>query len=766
MRRHPDRLATLVLLLTAALVVGPPLLAGQTISPAALLGEVAPWRGRVPLEPAPNPALTDIAQVFHPWLLWAGAQLRAGGLPLWNPHAYTGVPFFGNGQSALLFPLTVVAVILPGAIAVTVIAGMKLSGIGLATYWFLRTLAIAPLPALIGGWTFMLSATVIGWLPWTFASTFMFLPALLAATERLRATPGRRPLVLLAIIVALDVCAGYPQGTVHGFAVATAWAVCRVRGGPRAFLGWWAGGMALGLGLAAVQLVPFLEYARESLVLAYRAQWTLPLYTPWRSAVTFLMPYYYGTGVQSWGPWQFNIITGWVGIVPLAVLPLAVVAAWRRPGGRIVLGLAIVTLALHYHAPGLGALSEVPGLSLGTNLRLMPLVAFALAVLTSFGVEALATADRPSRWLEHGVLGWFALVAALALLAVTIDHVTPAARGLRMSLAAQYALSLVALTLAAVVVARALAGALTAERAAMTLAALQLISLLPLAIDYQPRVERGAFYPSTPALEHLRRVTSDGARVLMPGYLGLLYGLFEAQGYDGVTPRRLAEIAGPVGIGRVAQWGLLENTLALNGSEPLSGERVLVSPVLDLLGVRYVLQSPGTPPPRSGLVVDYDAADARIFRNDAALPRAFVVPRARCVNDQEARRLIAASAVDFRREVLLADCAGSPAVAAAPAASASASIVAHAGPAVTIHAATDRPSYLVVTDTWFPGWTVRIDGAPARLWRANHAFRAVALPPGEHQVQMRYEPVSLRIGLALSGASLLVGMTFVAWRRV
>ena len=102
MRRHPDRLATLVLLLTAAIVVGPPLLAGEAVSPANLLGEVAPWRGRVPLEPPPNPALTDIAQVFHPWLLWAGAQLRGGVLPLWNSHTYAGVPFFGNGQSALL----------------------------------------------------------------------------------------------------------------------------------------------------------------------------------------------------------------------------------------------------------------------------------------------------------------------------------------------------------------------------------------------------------------------------------------------------------------------------------------------------------------------------------------------------------------------------------------------------------------------------------------------------------------------------------------
>ena len=119
---------------------------------------------------------------------------------------------------------------MPAAIAVTVISWLKLFGIGLATYWFLRTLGLSPVPALTGAWTFMLSATVIGWLQWTLAATLMFLPALLAATERLRQAPGRRTMALLTLVVAFDLFAGYPQGTLQGLIVATAWALCRSAG--------------------------------------------------------------------------------------------------------------------------------------------------------------------------------------------------------------------------------------------------------------------------------------------------------------------------------------------------------------------------------------------------------------------------------------------------------------------------------------------------------------------------------------------------------
>lgn len=753
---RPDLAASLGLFLVTGVIFAPPLLLGLTVSPVDLLSAAPPWRAVVPAEPAPNPALTDIAQVFHPWLVWSGARLREGTLPLWNPYAYTGVPFFANGQSALLFPLTLLAVVLPGAIAVTVIAWLKLYAIGLATYWFLRTLDLAPVPALVGAGTFMLSATVIGWLPWTFASTLIFLPALLAATERLRQAPGRWPLTGLALLVALDVLAGYPQGATYGLAVATAWMLARLPGTTPGFVLRWAAGVGLGLGVAAVQIVPFVEYVRESLVFAYRGQWTLPLYTPARTAVTFLLPYFYGTGAQSWGPWQFNIINGWIGVVPLALLPVAVVGAWRRTGGRIVLGLAAVTLALHYEAPGLAILSQLPGLSLGTNLRLMPFVAFALAVLTAFGVEWLSETRPPSARLRWAVPIWFGALVALGFLAVVADHARPAARAMSLSLTAQLAVALVALTLAAALVARALAGGVAPARVLTALAVLQLASLLPLATTYQSRADRAAFYPSTAALEYLRRQTGDFARVLMPGHLGLLYGLSEAHGYDGLTPRRIEEVTGPVGIGQAPQWGLLENTVALHGSEPLSGARLLISPVFDLVGIRYILLDRGAPAPRPDVTIVYDGPDARIYRSESALPRAFLVGRARCVEDREARRLIAARAVDFRREVLLADCAGPAPETAAPGPTAAARITAHGLHEVRVEASTDQPAILVLTDGWFPGWTARVDGAPARLWRADHAFRGVVLAPGRHVVDFRYAPTSLTIGLGISAASLVV----------
>jgi uncharacterized membrane protein YfhO len=75
---------------------------------------------------------------------------------------------------------------------------------------------------------------------------------------------------------------------------------------------------------------------------------------------------------------------------------------------------------------------------------------------------------------------------------------------------------------------------------------------------------------------------------------------------------------------------------------------------------------------------------------------------------------------------------------------------------VTIRAALDAPGYLVLADTWYPGWRAAVDGEPVEILRANYAFRAVRLEAGEHTVEMVYRPTSVLVGGALSLVALAV----------
>jgi hypothetical protein len=90
---------------------------------------------------------------------------------------------------------------------------------------------------------------------------------------------------------------------------------------------------------------------------------------------------------------------------------------------------------------------------------------------------------------------------------------------------------------------------------------------------------------------------------------------------------------------------------------------------------------------------------------------------------------------------------------------------------VVILAETRAPGLLVVANTWMPGWSATVDGAPATVHRGNHCQQVVALPaPGRHEVVLRYVPPGLAAGRAVSGTSLALwsgfGLVLVArrWR--
>ena len=73
-----------------------------------------------------------------------------------------------------------------------------------------------------------------------------------------------------------------------------------------------------------------------------------------------------------------------------------------------------------------------------------------------------------------------------------------------------------------------------------------------------------------------------------------------------------------------------------------------------------------------------------------------------------------------------------------------------------------RPAVLRLADLWYPDWKVAVDGKPARLLRADHALRAVAVPAGHHTVTFRFASTSFRVGLWMSIASAFVSLLLLA----
>ena len=141
-------------------------------------------------------------------------------------------------------------------------------------------------------------------------------------------------------------------------------------------------------------------------------------------------------------------------------------------------------------------------------------------------------------------------------------------------------------------------------------------------------------------------------------------------------------------------------------------------------------------------------------RSPARGPRAYAVGAAVVAGDDaEALRIMLDPAFDpqpdRRARARAGDPGGGPWRSPPPSASSASARTGCASPPTR-----RRPGYVVLADAWAPGWTARVDGHEERVLRANVAFRAVAVPAGHHDVDLRYRAPGLSLGLAVSAVSL------------
>jgi O-antigen/teichoic acid export membrane protein len=250
------------------------------------------------------------------------------------------------------------------------------------------------------------------------------------------------------------------------------------------------------------------------------------------------------------------------------------------------------------------------------------------------------------------------------------------------------------------------------------------------------------------------RVASLADPYVLPANLGTVLGIPTVGGYDTI-----------ISAGFVRLWSLVEAPVDLPYNQVGRLHRLdsLGSPILDLLGVRYVLSEVPADHPSAQLAAQVGAI--RVYERPSALPRAFVVGNARSVaNRDEAFREMARPDFQPGQVVLLeggARIGGSG--------SGTAVIQSYGLNRLSISATVQGTGWLVLTDQLAPGWSATVDGVAAPVLPADGILRAVRLTTGTHQVAFRYLPLSLQyggygtfLGLIILG---IVG-TVPLWRRL
>jgi uncharacterized membrane protein YfhO len=83
---------------------------------------------------------------------------------------------------------------------------------------------------------------------------------------------------------------------------------------------------------------------------------------------------------------------------------------------------------------------------------------------------------------------------------------------------------------------------------------------------------------------------------------------------------------------------------------------------------------------------------------------------------------------------------------------------------VTVKTVQQGKGFLVLMDSFFPGWTVKVDGEAKPIVRANYFYRAVQLDSGAHTLEFDYFPEGFKAGLIVSSVVCILLMVLPLWR--
>jgi hypothetical protein len=545
--------------------------------------------------------------------------------------------------------------------------------------------------------------------------------------------------------------------------------------------------VAISLLLCAVLYLPVHDYARYSIRGASAAGGLSYQYaTGWSlhpsEMLTFIVPFSFGFGKDLYlGHMPFTDYPNYLGVVVLAFAVVAVVRVRDRWVGFLAFVAVVATLvSFGKFFPVLyGPLFKLAPYFSKFRVPVMVLIVQQLAVILLFGVGL----DQVMKSQRAGARRWAlrALIVAGALFVVAIlsqgywtdGFATGAASRVRVTddpsarvTVARMAGEFLASDLVQLGILALLAAAATFAFVSSTRMRPAVFALIVLALgiaDYY-RVDRFILHPERfRNYEAYRIIREKPATDPYTAADEMMTFLREREGIFRVFP--IDDVRNPINSG-----AFMSNRYMVFGIESVGGYHpaklsaydeflaALAQSVrdgrfhlLNMVNARYFVSGVRLPehPALTALWggADFEGNPRAIYENKDAFPRAWVVGDYTVATGDQSLGMLAGGAIDLRRSVILSE---EPAIKPEPGDSAVVSIVREHDKALSLSVTLDRPGIVVISDAYYPEWKATVDGVPATIIRANHAFRALALEAGAHEIEMHYEAALLRKGATIS----------------
>ncbi|MFK7804028.1 MAG: hypothetical protein AB8G95_20505 [Anaerolineae bacterium] len=736
------------------------------------------WLGR-DLFPAEGWALggADMRGLFYPWWEFVRNSLFQSQIPFWDPRHFAGSPFLHNPQVAFFYPPNWLVFGLPLNVGISVYYcfHLAMAGWGMARLveWlssssepsnkFKPTIFGMSLGAVAAGLAFMLSGFFAARIfagHTGFLATHVWLPWILVATGRGLAAKRWRYVAPAALFFALAILAGHTTtllylGMIWGFFAL--WHIWIDSDHQIKFsLLFLAVSAGLAVWVASIQLLPTLQLISRSGRLSQGGyDFATRFSLPWNQIVTLLIPEWFGepTRIGYWGSENFEELTAYPAVFGTFALLVSCVILWRNRSEKWLLFFALLSIFGLLIAVGSNGFLYRWLYQLFPPFRVMrapgrALFFFSFSTPILLGIWINFLFEKPSegrKWLTRSAIG----VAAVWLLGLIILFnswwlgETPEIIGRRW-----HQLENVAMVGAFLLAGLILLLWLLANTHRPRLALLGSVGLLLLVgadlTNFGQKLIRTEGMTPAPLWFEAATVPELSAGRILPWGINI----FEQNG------------AGQVGLQSIFGYNTLENgaitRLAASKPDPRSK-------AYDVLGVTHVVSESGLEQFTEGgrgLVLVSQINTTRVYSRPTALAYARLISNFEVIPDadQQIARLHTAG-FDPAKSVLLTQQPACEFPSSSQPPDHSLEIVERHAGYFLANVTTKSSVLMVVSETSFPGWQLKIDGIKRPLEEAYTALQMVCVPAGTHQIELRFRPLIF----AWSGGLSFLGLLMACW---